>query len=109
MRLGSAAPGAEMTPDYQSMTHAQLLNLRNSLPPDDPRQPMLAAYEHQAFAREWTKDNPLLAPLSLSVAIPAYSLAKLTGLVHARTPASWNALVSGYKGIGQGLASLGGA
>lgn len=93
-------------PDYGSMTHAQLLMLRNSLPPNDPRQAILAPYEHQAFAREYTEDNPITGPLGLSVAIPAYAAAKLLGLQHARTGPSIASILAGYKGVGQGLASV---
>jgi len=92
--------------DYGSMSHAQLLALRNSLAPDDPRQAILAPYEHQAFAREWTEDSPVVAPLSLAFAIPAYAAAKALGLEHARTGASWASIAHGYQGIGQGLANV---
>ena len=90
-------------PDYDSMTQDQLLRLRNSLPDNDPRQAMLAPYEHQAFAREYTADNPILGTLGLSVAIPAYAAAKALGLQHARTRPSIAAVLAGYRGIGQGL------
>ena len=93
-------------PDYGSMTHAQLVQLRASIPPDDPRQAILAPYEHQAFAREWTQDQPVLAPLSLSVAIPAYAASKALGITHARTGASIASILAGYKGIGQGLSAV---
>jgi len=93
-------------PDYANMSHAQLLMLRNSLAPTDPQQAVLAPYEHQAFAREWTQDQPVLAPLSLAFAIPAYAGAKALGIEHARTGPSIASILAGYKGIGQGLASV---
>jgi hypothetical protein len=93
-------------PDYGSMTHAQLVALRASIPNDDPRQSVLAPYEHQAFAREWTQDSPIVAPLSLMFAIPAYTAAKTLGVVHARSQPSIAAILDGYKGIGQGLANV---
>lgn len=91
-------------PDYGSMSHAQLVQLRDSIPPDDPRQNEIAPYEHQAFAREWTQDSPVIAPLSLTFAIPAYAAAKALGLERARSKPSIAAILAGYKGIGQGLA-----
>jgi hypothetical protein len=69
-------------------------------------QAQLAPYEHQAFAREWTQDNPLVAAPALSVAIPGYALAKLLGIQSGRTQPSWAEMAGGYRGIGQGLLSL---
>ena len=86
--------------------HSQLLRLRNSMPPDDPRQQQLAALEHQAFAREWTQENPMLAIPSLAVAIPGYTMAKLLGMTHARSRGSLHEIATGYRGVGQGLAAL---
>lgn len=88
------------------LPHAELLRMRNALPPDDPRQRALALAEHEAFAREWTQEHPLIAPLSLLVATPGYEAAKALGLVHARTPASLAAIGAGYRGIGQGLGNV---
>lgn len=85
------------------MSHADLLRLRNSIPADDPRQQMLAPYEHQAFAREWTQQNPALASLSLPFAIPAYTAAKGLGIVHSRSGASLDEMADAYRGWGQGL------
>lgn len=89
--------------DYARMSHAALLALRDSLPDDDPMQRVLAPYEHAAFAREWTQDSPATAVPSLLVSIPAYSIAKRLGLVHARTPASLAEVGQGFRGLGQGL------
>lgn len=91
-----------MTPDYSQMSWDELYRLRNSLAPNDPRQAEIAPYEHQAFARESVSQNPLMAP-SLAVATPAYTLAKLLGLQKARSPASWDEVGAGYRGIGQGI------
>lgn len=80
------------------------------------QQPMLAPYEHQAFAREWTRDNPMLAVPSLAAATPLYyllkqpllmSMGKSLGLVGPdATPASLDQLQAGFRGIGQGLGLL---
>jgi len=95
-----------MAGNYGEMSHADLLRLRNSLAPDDPLQAELAPYEHAAFAREWTEENPVVAVPSLAVSIPGYSLAKLMGMGNARTPASLAEMVQSYKGVGSGLAAL---
>lgn len=89
--------------DYEHMSHAELLRMRNELKPDDPRQVELAKYEHQAFAREFVKENPVAATASLLAAIPGYSAGKATGVIKARTPASLDEMAAAYRGIGQGL------
>lgn len=91
--------------DYSTMSHADLLNLRNSLPANDPRQQILAPYEHQAFAREWAQQSPWIATPSLLAAIPLYSLGKATGLVQSRSGASLDEMADAYRGLGQGLLS----
>lgn len=91
---------------YEGMSHADLLRLRNSLAPSDPRQAEIAPYEHAAFAREWTMENPAVAVPSLMVSIPGYSLAKLMGVGRARSPASLGEMAQSFRGVGQGLASL---
>jgi hypothetical protein len=66
-------------------------------------QKSLALEEHKAFAREWTRESPLLAPVSLAAAIPLYTLAKTLGIVKSRTSGSMSEIVSGYQGIYEGL------
>ena len=76
---------------------------------------MLAPYEHQAFARQWTQDNPWLAVPSLAIASPLYYAAKQKPILAAAqalglvgpgaTPASLDQLTKSYAGIGQGLAA----
>lgn len=95
-----------MSGRYDGMTHADLMALRNSLAPTDPRQQQIAPYEHAAYAREWTQQNPLTAIPSLTVAIPAYALAKQFGLIGARTRPSFEQVAMGYRGMGQGIAKL---
>lgn len=87
------------------LSHADLANMRNTeLPPEV--QQKLALNEHRAFAREWTKENPLLAAPSLAFAIPAYTLAKATGAIKkTRSPASLDEIIAGYQGIWEGLTS----
>lgn len=100
-QASAATPASEA--DYSHMSHAELLKLRNSLPSDDPRQQELAPFEHQAFAREWVKENPVEATASLMAAIPAYSAGKAVGAIKSRTPASLDELTAAYRGVGQGL------
>lgn len=92
--------------DYSQLSFADLRKLRDQYPDASPMQAQLAPYEHQAFAREWTQDNPWVAVPSLAVSIPGYGLMKLLGLQHGRTKASMAEMAGGYRGIGQGLASL---
>lgn len=82
-------------------SHAELYLARGNAPAE--LQAKLAPLEHQAFAREWTQDNPLLAAPSLAVAIPAYTAAKALGLTGARSPASLAEMLAAYRGIWQGL------
>jgi len=81
------------------MTLAELIALRDSPNADQSR---LGPLEHEAFAREWVKDNPL-ALFSLLAAIPGYSAAKGLGLVKGRSPASLEEMAGGYRGVWQGL------
>lgn len=92
--------------DYGRLTHAQLARLRDQYPDNSLMQDTLAPYEHQAFAREWTQDNPLVAAPALAVSIPGYALAKLLGISHGRTKPSLAEMAGGYRGIGQGLAAF---
>jgi hypothetical protein len=92
--------------DYSHLSFAQLRQLRDQYPDDSPMQAQLAPYEHQAFAREWTQDNPLIAAPALAASIPGYALAKLLGLQHGRTKPSLAEMAAGYRGIGQGLRSF---
>jgi hypothetical protein len=87
-------------PSLEEMAHEELLRKRLSQPGgmDDS---LLAPFEHMAFAREWTKENPWVAVPSLSAAIPLYQLAKLLG--YEGTKPSLDQLFAGYRGIGQGL------
>lgn len=89
--------------ELRDLPHAELLRLRNALPPNDPRHAQLAPLEHAAFAREWTRDNPFLAVPALAVSIPGYSIAKAVGLSSARTPGNISEVLEGFRGVGRGL------
>ena len=90
-------------PDYSGLTFNQLRQLRDQYPDNSLMQDTLAPYEHQAFAREWTQENPMVAAPALSFAIPGYALAKLLGIKHGRSRPSLAEMASAYHGIWQGL------
>lgn len=84
-------------------THAELFNVRANISQDKETQAKAAPAEHRAFAREWTKENPMVAVPSLLAAIPLYSIAKATGIIKARSPASIDEVAEGYRGLMEGL------
>ena len=94
-----------MATDLESLSHEELSRMRNAPEAD---QELLAPLEHQAFAREYASESPLLA-LGLLGAIPAYQLGKSLGLIGSRTGASQPGaqMAAGYRGLGQGLAQAG--
>lgn len=69
-------------------------------------QKLLAPLEHRAYAREYVQDNPVMGPVSMAVAIPAYTALKALGVKKARSPASVHEMVQGYAGILDGLRLL---
>lgn len=81
------------------MDHASLYNARRYVPKD--QQGDISPYEHRAFAREATQENPLLA-LPIAVGTLAYQPYKmLTG--QSRSGASLNQVGQGLLGVGEGL------
>lgn len=84
-----------------NLSHADLMRMRDQ-PGADQRK--LAPYEHRAFAREATSENPLMA-LSLAFGIPAYQLAKMLGLHGSRSGVDIEQVKQGYVGVGEGLKS----
>lgn len=96
--------------DFSSLNHAQLYNLRQLYNNNPQMQNQLAPAEHQAYAREFAIDSPLTAAASLPFAIPAYTIAKYIGLPiasNSRSAPSIDEMLSGYKGLGQGLLQAG--
>jgi len=98
------------------MSHAELFLAREKPGADQKR---LAPAEHRAFAREAVADNPAMA-LSLGLAIPAYTAAKMladmskdvpllsmlfssTSMDQSRSGASVDEVTEGFKGIGEGI------
>lgn len=99
-----------LTMDYEThkrldtMSHSDLMELRNHIPADNQQtQNLVAPYEHQAFAREYVNENPIRGTIALAGEIPAYYLAKMTGLASGRSQPSLQEMAAGYNGIGQGL------
>ena len=67
-------------------------------------QRILAPAEHQAFAREFAQDSPRTAAFTMPFMIPGYQAYKLLGGGGPdATPASWDQLLHGYKGLWEGL------
>lgn len=91
-----------MNNDYSKLNHMTLLGMRHGASPE--RQRELAPYEHRAFAREMTEENPLNA-LGLLWGIPAYQVAKLLGLHSSRTGFDPRQAGHGLLGVGEGLYS----
>lgn len=87
--------------DMPSADHASLYMARYGAK-DPALQDMLAAYEHRAFAREATRDNPLMA-LPIAAGIPLYQVAKMLGLTSSRSAPSLYQAGQGLLGIGEGL------
>lgn len=81
----------------------QLIAMRLDLPKGDPRHAVIGPAEHRAFARDWTRRNPLSAVPVLLGGIPAYTVAKAAGMTNARSPASTQEMTEAYKGLGEGL------
>lgn len=86
-----------------ALTFAQLNKLRDEAGNNRVAQNALGPMEHQAFAREWVRDSPVLATASLPFAIPAYTASKALGLQKSRSDASWAEIKAGYAGLMQGL------
>ena len=75
--------------------------MRQDFPAQHPMQRLIAPLEHEAYAREQTRENPLNA-LALALGIPAWQVAKLLGM-SARTPPDMAQVQHGYSGILEGL------
>lgn len=80
------------------MSHAQLYQMRAGAPAE--AQNVISPYEHQAFAREATEENPFLA-LPIATAAPLYQVYK--AVMGARSQPSMDQVLQGWKGVGEGL------
>jgi hypothetical protein len=88
------------------LSHDELLRLRAMFNGDDDMQAMLGPMEHEAFAREYTEENPWLGPPAMLAGVPAYTAAKALGLHGGRSPASMNEIAQAYRGVGEGLGNV---
>lgn len=88
------------------MTWDDLYGARLANKNDPQAQADLAPYEHQAWAREQGRDNPVTGLVTGLIMNPVYQAAKYTGadkyLLSPRdqmtTPASWAELLGGARG-----------
>lgn len=80
------------------MDHASLYAARGYLPAD--QQGVISPYEHRAFAREATAENPLMA-LPIAAGTLAYQPYK--ALMGARSAPSLSQVGQGLAGVGEGL------
>lgn len=109
-----STPQLPPTDSMNDMSLMELQRLRRNNQ-DDPSQATIAPYEHQAFARAWTRDQPVLAPIALTTVQPFYTAAKAIGLTDGmrklgwldddgekESPPSFAEIGRGYKGIAQG-------
>ena len=104
-QMGQPPAQAPTAPLHQQ-SFLSLVDQRNALPRNDPQHAVLGPAEHRAFAREWTKEQPLIAAPALLASIPAYTGAKALGLTKARSPASLNEMAEAYRGMWEGIATL---
>lgn len=95
-----AASLASLTPQQLgSMDHASLYSARQYVPME--MQGKISPYEHRAFAREATQENPLMA-LPIAAGTLAYQPYKILKR-QSRSGASLDQVVQGMTGVGEGL------
>jgi hypothetical protein len=95
-----AAALSSLTPEQLAqLDHASLYQARSYAP--KAQQGLLAPYEHRAFAREATQENPLLA-LPIAAGSLAYPLYKSL-LSPGRSAPSLDQVTGGLLGVGEGL------
>jgi hypothetical protein len=88
-----------LTPEQLSqLDHATLYQARQYVPQE--QQGLLAPYEHRAFAREATAENPLMA---LPIAAGSLAYQPYKALFGARSSPSFNQLTQGLLGVKDGL------
>jgi hypothetical protein len=81
------------------LDHASLYNARNYVPKG--MQNAISPYEHRAFAREATAENPLMG-LPIAAGVLAYQPYKaITG--ESRSAPALNQVGQGLYGVGEGL------
>ena len=93
-----------MTDEEAFQRWAMLQNARRAAGPDRRVQNILGPIEHGAFAETFVRNNPVLGPLSMLGAIPAYELKKLAVGGEWSDP-SLESMMQGFKGLGRGVAA----
>lgn len=83
------------------MDHASLYQMRERLGRNSSMQGDISPYEHRAFAREATKDNPLMG-LPIAAATPLYQLYKMA-TSQSRSRPSIDQITQGWTGVGEGI------
>ncbi len=86
----------------ENLNFEDLRTLRNRAGDNQELQNLLAPYEHQVYARDYTEENPLGA-VAMMMGIPAYAGAKAIGLMKGRSDNLSGQMLAGYKGVGQGM------
>ena len=61
----------------EGLSAESLIGMRESMPKDSPMQSEIAPYEHQAFTRDVVAEGGPLSALSMAIATPAYTTAKM--------------------------------
>lgn len=92
--------------ELATMDHATLYTLRTRNEGNRDVFALLAPFEHRAFAREATEENPALA-VPIALATPLYAGAKAMGLMRDggnATDPSMKQVGYGLAGVGEGLA-----
>lgn len=80
------------------MDHASLYQMRARAPKE--MQGLLSPYEHRAFAREASQENPLMA---LPIAAGALAYQPYKAMMGARSAPSLGQVGQGLLGVGEGL------
>lgn len=88
--------------DLAQIPHALLYSARAKVPRE--QQNMISPFEHRAFAREATMENPLMA-LPIAASIIPYQLYKaIDG--RSRSKPSLDQVLQGFIGVGEGISGL---
>lgn len=85
--------------DLAQIPHALLYSARAKVPRD--QQNLISPYEHRAFAREATMENPMMA-LPIAASVIPYQLYKAIDGSSRSTP-SIDQVLQGFLGVGEGL------
>jgi hypothetical protein len=90
--------------DIGNMSWEDLFKMRDRYTADPFMQKLLAPFEHQAFARQYVQDNPMMGPLVMGTSIPLYQLAKFLRMQQgSRSGFDLDQLFAGYTGLFQGM------